>query len=149
MRAALLSVALVLAAAAPAAADSIVYVKDANVWSAHPDGTGRQRLTNDGTAQDPYSSPSQADDGTIVAVRGTRLRKLDPSGRAAGALDSLLTGNPGAIGAVGPFDARISPDGRTIASWLGIMGGWYDYATHTYYNDPQSAVVFQDAADGH
>jgi hypothetical protein len=60
-----------------------------------------------------------------------------------------LTDKPGSIGAVGPFDARISPDGRTIASWLGIMGGWYDYATNTYYNDPQSAVVFQDAADGH
>ena len=29
------------------------------------------------------------------------------------------------------------------------MGGWYDYATNTYYNDPESAVVFQDAGDGH
>ena len=59
----------------------------------------------------------------------------------------MLTKSP-ARGAVGPFDARISPDGRTVASWLGIMGGWYDYATNTYYNDPESAVVFQDAGDG-
>ena len=28
------------------------------------------------------------------------------------------------------------------------MGGYYDYATHTYYNDPQSAVVYQSATDG-
>ena len=149
MRVLPLALLLVLAAAAPAAADSIVYVKDSNVWSARPDGSEQRRLTSDGTPQDPYSSPSQADDGTIVAVRGTRLHKLDRQGRPLGTLNSLLTDKPGSIGAVGPFDARISPDGRTIASWLGIMGGWYDYATNTYYNDPQSAVVFQDAGDGH
>ena len=147
MRVTLLALLLALAAAAPAAADSIVYVKDANVWSARPDGSEQHRLTSDGTPQDPYSSPSQADDGTIVAVRGSRFTKLDRQGRLLGKMDSLLTKSPG--GAVGPFDARISPDGRTIASWLGIMGGWYDYATNTYYNDPESAVVFQDAGDGH
>jgi hypothetical protein len=148
MRVLPLALLLVLAAAAPAAADSLVYVKDSNVWSARPDGSEQRRLTSDGTAQDPYSSPSQADDGTIVAVRGTRMYKLDPQGRPAGTLKSLLTDKPGSITAVGPFDARISPDGRTIASWLGIYGGWYDYATDRYYYDPQSSVVFQDAADG-
>ena len=149
MRVLPLALLLVLATAAPAAADSLVYVKDSNVWSAHPDGSEQRRLTTDGIPQDPYSSPTQADDGTIVAVRGTRLYKLDPQGRPAGTLKSLLTDKPGSIAAVGPFDARISHDGRTIASWLGIMGGWYDYATNLYYNDPQSAVVFQDAGDGH
>jgi hypothetical protein len=149
MRVLPIALLLALALAAPAAADSLVYVKDSNVWSARPDGSEQRRLTADGTAQDPYSSPTQADDGTIVAVRGTRLYKLDAQGRLLGRLNSLLTDKPGSIGAVGPFDARISPDGRTIASWLGIMGGWYDYATNTYYNDPQSAVVFQDAGDGH
>ena len=148
MRVLLSALLLTLAVAAPAAADSIVYVKDATVWSAKPDGSQQRRLTSDGIAQDPYSSPSQADDGTIVAVRGSRFIKLDRQGRLLGKMDSLLTKNPSG-GAVGPFDARISPDGRTIASWLGIMGGWYDYATNTYYNDPQSAVVFQDAGDGH
>jgi hypothetical protein len=149
MRVLPLALLLALALAAPAAADSLVYVKDSNVWSARPDGSEQRRLTSDGIPQDPYSSPTQADDGTIVAVRGTRLYKLDSQGRLLGKLNSLLTDKPGSIGAVGPFDARISPDGRTIASWLGIMGGWYDYATNIYYNDPQSAVVFQDAGDGH
>ncbi|HET8950999.1 MAG TPA: hypothetical protein VFN44_10830 [Solirubrobacteraceae bacterium] len=149
MRVLPLALLLALAIATPAAADSLVYVKDSNVWSARPDGSEQRQLTKDGIPQDPYSSPSQADDGTIVAVRGTRLYKIDPQGRAAGTLNSLLTDKPGSIGAVGPFDARISPDGRTIAYWIGIMGGWYDYATNTYYNDPESAVAFQDAADGH
>src|SRR5688500_12218815 len=149
MRLPLLSLLFLLALAAPAAADSLIYVKDSNVWSARPDGSEQRRLTSDGIPQDPYSSPTQADDGTIVAVRGTRLYKPDSQGRLPCTLDSVPTDKPGSIGAVGPFDARISPDGRTIASWLGIMGGWYAYATNTYYNDPQSAVVFQDAGDGH
>jgi hypothetical protein len=149
MRVLPLALLMALAVAAPASADSLVYVKDSNVWSARPDGSEQRQLTKDGIPQDPYSSPSQADDGTIVAVRGTRLYKLDSQGRPSGTLNSLLTDKPGSIGAVGPFDARISPDGRTIASWIGIMGGWYDYATNTYYNDPQSAVSFQDAGDGH
>jgi hypothetical protein len=28
------------------------------------------------------------------------------------------------------------------------MGGWYDYATNRWYNDPQSSVAYQSAADG-
>jgi hypothetical protein len=145
MRVALLSLLLTLAVAAPAAADSIVYVKDGDVWRARPDGSAQRQLTRDGG----YSSPSQADDGTIVAVRGDRFVKLARDGRRLATLDSLLTANPGPSAAVGPFDARISPDGHTIASWLGIMGGWFDYATNTYYDDPESAVVYQDAGDGH
>jgi hypothetical protein len=149
MRLPLLTLLALLAVASPAAADSIVYVKDANVWTARPDGSHQRQLTNDGTAQAPYGSPSQADDGTIVAVRGSRFYKLDRDGRRLATLNSVLTDKPAAIGAVGPFDARISPDGRKIASWLGIMGGWYDYGTNTYYSDPESAIVFQDAGDGH
>ena len=69
MRVLPLALLLVLVAAAPAAADSLVYVKDSNVWSARPDGSEQRRLTTDGIPQAPYSSPSQADDGSIVAVR--------------------------------------------------------------------------------
>jgi hypothetical protein len=140
----LLSLSLFLALAAPAAADSIVYTKDANVWVARPDGSEARLLTRDGG----YRSPSQADDGTILAVRGDKLYKLDRQGRQLAVFGSVLTGKPGTIGAVGPFDARISPDGTKLAYWLGIMGGWYDYSTGTYYTDPQSATNFQSAVDG-
>ena len=149
MRLPILSLLFLLAMAAPAAADSLVYVKDGNLFSARPDGTDQRQLTQDGSPQDPYSSPSQADDGSIVAIRGSRFHRFDRNGRSLGPpLDSLLTRKPAAIGAVGPFDARVSPDGSRIAYWLGIMGGYYDYATLTYYTDPQSAVVYQSAADG-
>lgn len=148
MRIALLSLLLALTLAAPAAADSIVYVKDANVWVAQPDGSQARALTTDGTAGLPYASPSQADDGTVLAVRGSRFHKLDRQGKLLATFDSLLTSNPGPAMAVGPFDAKLSPDGTKFAYWLGIMGGWYDYATNRWYTDPQSSVAYQSAVDG-
>src|SRR3954469_2879836 len=148
MRLTLLSLLLLLLLATPAAADSIVYVKDANVWVARPDGSGAVRITPDGTTSDRYGYTTQADDGTILAVRGTRFHRFDRSGRPLATFGSVLTEKPNIVGAVGPLDARISPDGRTVAYWLGIMGGWYDYATGIYYKDPESAVVYQSAVDG-
>jgi hypothetical protein len=53
----------------PASADSLVFIKDHDVWLSQPDGSGQYRVTTDGTADNPYASPSQADDGTIVAMR--------------------------------------------------------------------------------
>ena len=66
--AAVLGVALLPAVAS---AESIVYVKDANVWLADAGGSQYQ-VTTDGTAEHPYRSPSQADDGTIAASTATR-----------------------------------------------------------------------------
>lgn len=147
VRLSLLTLFILALAASPAAADSIVFIKDANVWVAAPDGSAARPLTSDGTPQLPYTSPSQSDAGVTVAVRGTRLYRIDRHGGKT-ALNSLLTDKPGSIGAVGPNDARISPDGAKIAYWIGIMGGWYDYATGTYYTDPQAAIAIQSAADG-
>jgi hypothetical protein len=60
-----------LAAEGSAQASSIFFAKDGNVWLARPDGSGPHQVTLDGTPSDPYESPSQADDGTILAARGT------------------------------------------------------------------------------
>src|SRR5215213_2022334 len=148
MRLPLLSLLLLGLLAAPAAADSLVYAKDGNVWAARPDGSGQVQITKDGSARSAYETPSQADDGTILAVRGSRFARFDRTGRAAGTFGSVLTGKPGNVGALGPWDAKLSPDGRKVAYWLGILGGWYDYSTGTYYSDPESAVVYQSAVDG-
>jgi hypothetical protein len=148
MRLTVLTLVLLLVSAATAAADSLVYVKDSDVWAARPDGTGAVRITTDGTPTDRYGYATQADDGTILAVRGSRFHRFDRAGRRLASFGSVLTGNPGVIGAVGPIDARVSPDGQKLAYWLGIMGGWYDYAHGIYYTDPESAVVYQSAVDG-
>ena len=69
------TVAAIALSPAVASADSIVYVKDANVWLANADGSGTYQVTTDGTAEHPYRSPSQADDGTIAVC----LRHRDPA----------------------------------------------------------------------
>lgn len=67
--------ALVLAAvflpAAMAGASSISYLgSDGNVWLASPDGKVRKKLTSDASADVRYKSPTQQNDGTVVATRG-------------------------------------------------------------------------------
>lgn len=64
--------------AGTAAADSIVYAKDGDLYLTSPDGAKGYRLTTDGG----YSSPSQARDGTI---RDRQLVRLDRGGRPLGA----------------------------------------------------------------
>lgn len=105
-------------AAAPAAADgSLTYVKDGNVFVSAPDGSAAKQLTTDGG----YESPSQADDGTVVAARQTqeggrtprRLHRMDRDGQ-------LL--NPPVVTVpvdnsyyIGPLEPKVSPDGRYVA----------------------------------
>lgn len=102
----------VLGASGTAAADSLVFIKEDNVWLSEPDGTGQYQVTLDGSADNPYESPSQADDGTIVAARkwpnGGPLYRMKQNGE-------LINEIP--IGAViaGPFAPQVSPDGRTVA----------------------------------
>ncbi|HVY97441.1 MAG TPA: hypothetical protein VHA54_10835 [Solirubrobacterales bacterium] len=101
-----------LVANGTAAADSLVFVKDNNVWLANPDGSGQYQVTLDGSADNPYQSPSQADDGTIVAARkqpnGGPLYRMKQNGELLGTVP---------VGALiaGPFNPQVSPDGRTVA----------------------------------
>jgi hypothetical protein len=102
-----------LVAAAPAAADSLVFVKENNVWLSAPDGSGQYQVTLDGTADNPYVSPSQADDGTIVAGRaqpqGAPLYRMRQNGEVINQIPV------GPIPVAGPFNSQVSPDGRTVA----------------------------------
>src|SRR3954468_360050 len=100
-----LAVALVaVAVAAPAAlADSIVYEKDGNVWLANPDGSGQRQVTTSGG----YSKPTQANDGTIVAVKDKLLHRLDRQGN--------LLNLAGESGGSGPLTPALSPNGSLIA----------------------------------
>src|SRR3712207_4183151 len=102
--------------AAPAAADSIVHVKDGNLHLTSPDGASGYQLTSDGG----YSSPSQAADGTIGALRDGQLVRLDRSGNLIGEPLSVI-GSPSAgwaPGIFGPYEPRISPDGERFAYWV-------------------------------
>ncbi|HXF31898.1 MAG TPA: hypothetical protein VN522_10280 [Solirubrobacterales bacterium] len=102
----------VLGASGTAAADSLVFIKENNVWLSKPDGSGQYQVTLDGTQENPYQSPSQADDGTIVASRkqpnGGPLYRMEQNGELINAIP---------VGALiaGPFNPQVSPDGATVA----------------------------------
>lgn len=105
-------------AAPPARADSLVYVKDGDVRVL--DDLGDHRVTTDGR----WEAPSQADDGTIVAVHvsdgeaGHRNRVLVRLGRDGTQIGApVVTVDPNSS-QNGPFDAKVSPDGRYVAYWF-------------------------------
>jgi hypothetical protein len=105
---------LVLACGAPAAlADSIAYVKDGNVFLSTPDGSRQYQVTRSGG----YSDVSQADDGTMIALHGVRLHKLDRSGTLLADFDTPVSDTRPAPSKTfyGPFDPAISPDGTKVA----------------------------------
>jgi hypothetical protein len=149
LRIALVAVVALLVCAGSAQASSLVYIKGYNVWLASPDGAVQRQLTSDGFKELPYESPSQADDGTILAGRGPRFVKLDRQGNQIGAaLPSILVGKPAYAYAVGPFDPKISPDGHKLAYWVGTWSMWFDYGNNITWTDPKDAVIWQNADTG-
>jgi hypothetical protein len=103
-----------LSAAAPAAADSILYRCGDNVCRMATDGTGREQLTRDGRPEGPaYSWLSASRDGSRMAVsKATFAYVLDGSGRQVG--DALPRGGIAMV-------AQISPDGSQVAT-LELLG---------------------------
>ncbi len=125
------------AAATSAHADSIVYVKQGNLYLTSPDGSQGYQLTYDGN----YSSPSQADNGTIGAVHGRQLVRMDRSGRPLNApIDAM--GTDGTHGIAGPYEARISPDGTRFVYWFFVQTSWSDYANNVEWIDTGSYTTW-------
>jgi hypothetical protein len=119
--AAALAVALSLILAAPAAADSISYLRDGNIWLTTPDGSRQVQVTTSGI----YSYASQADDGTFIALTGERLHKLARDGTVLADFDTPVSDGPkkGPLENyfMGPYEPEISPDGKLVS---------YSYAWH-------------------
>jgi WD40 repeat protein len=110
------AVAISLSAAATASADSIVYLKDGNVFLAAPDGTTEHQVTTDGTESVPYTSVSQADDGTIVAGHGREIERLRQNGQVISSFDPPATIDSTSAPLDGlPQDVTVSPDGRLVS----------------------------------
>jgi hypothetical protein len=120
-----LATAAALVAASPAAADSIAYIKDGNVWLSTSDGGRQFQVTDTGG----YSDVSQADDGTMIALKGVRLHRLDRQGNVTADFDTPVsdTRPAGERQFFGPFDPAISPDGQKVA---------YTYYWNSQTQDP-------------
>jgi hypothetical protein len=121
----LTAAAICLVAAAPAAADSISYIKDGNIWLTTPDGSRQYQVTQGGG----YSFASQADDGTLIGLNGRRLHRIARDGTILADFATPVSGDPNGSGVTfeGPFDPAISPDGTKVA---------YSYMSTTVWNDP-------------
>ncbi len=114
---ALLGAAFLLAAGhATASTGSIVYVKDHNVWLANADGSGQYQVTRNGTADSPWRSPSQADDGTIAASRYDEIVRMKQNGAVLNVIDPppLMNSVSHLVDGV-PVKVAISPNGKLIA----------------------------------
>ena len=112
--AALAAALLVLACSAPvASADSIAYIKDGNVWLSTGDGARQFQVTSTGG----YSDVSQADDGTMIALNGVRLHRLDRMGNVTANFTTPVSNDlpAGQKTFWGPYNPAISPDGTKVA----------------------------------
>lgn len=106
------AVAACLAAPTAAQADSIVYLKGGDVWLAEGDGSGQYQVTTGGG----YGSPSQADDGTIVARHHEEIVRMKQNGTVLSRFDPPDTTDSAGqhVGGV-PASVTVSPDGSKVA----------------------------------
>jgi WD40-like Beta Propeller Repeat len=130
-----------------AAASSIAFIKDNNVWLVSPDGARQRQVTTDGTAAKSYDSPSQADDGTILAKHGSHFVRLRPDGTRIGqpvpGLGSDYSHSGNVFVMSGPNDPRISPDGKRLTYWISAraMVTCPIWAPGCSYNDTDYTIV--------
>jgi hypothetical protein len=110
------ALALVLILVPPVArASSFVFIKpDGNVWLAGADGHDQLQVTGDGSAANPYYSPSQTASGSIEVARGV------------GAAGRIYRLNRGGLQLSSPFPVTqapaivnpvVSSNGRRVAFW--------------------------------
>jgi hypothetical protein len=124
----LLALALLLlglAVAPPAHGAAMVFIKKGDVWLARPDGSRQVAVTRDGRPRNPYFSPSIADNGTIVALRGVHLHSFRPSGeRIVRPRQWVIDPSPSA--STEALDVDLSPNGRIAATDNALYGTYYD-----------------------
>ena len=144
--AAALVVALSLVAAAPAAADSISYLKDGNIWLTTADGSRQLQVTTSGI----YSYASQADDGTFIALTGERLHKLSRDGTVLADFDTPVSDGPrkgpNENYFMGPYEPEISPDGKLVSYSYAWYHERFDYTCNCirYGTDSGTAITYPD-----
>jgi PKD repeat protein len=123
-------------AAPPASASvtgSIVYLKNGYVWIAHADGTDARQFT---FSRYNWSSPSEADNGTIVvaggldsesngieSMPGAEIYRFAPNGsEVGGAIPTDGTYSSAACPTIAPTSVEVSPDASKIAYGTFLCG---------------------------
>jgi len=150
-----LSVALLSTAigATSARADSIAYVKNGDLYLTPTDASREFQVTTGGG----YDHVSQADDGTLLGTYGGHLRRLDRFGNVLSEITTpVSTLTTGVMNFYGPYDADLSPSGRTVAyTWwskgFSVYGGSTNYEEHngTGFTSSTALTGFTDAGYKH
>lgn len=146
LAAALGALALCGAGATAASADSISYVKGGNVWLSTPDGSRQFQVTTSGA----YASASQSDDGTIAAISGQRIHRLDRYGNVLSNFSTPVSDGtddsnvPYVSHFIGPFDADISDDGQKVA-YSFYWQYWTTFGSTTGYHMLRQGVGLSKA----
>ena len=118
-------VVLGLAVAAPAHGAAMVFIKKGDVWISRPDGSGQVSVTRDGRPGNPYFSPSIADNGTIVALKGVHLHSFRPNGkRIVRPRQWVIDPSPSA--STEALGVDLSPNGRIVATDNAFYSTYYD-----------------------
>jgi hypothetical protein len=104
------------AAGRAAVSGTITYILGNNVWVANTDGTSARQVTRDGSADNPYYSPTESEAGNIVAGRGNLIYRMDQWGTVLNTLDppDLRSGGGQTLGGR-LASVAVSPDGARIA----------------------------------
>jgi PKD repeat protein len=118
---------VLIAGVGPAHADSVVYLKDSNVWIANADGSGARQFTQHSYG---WAWPSEDDNGNVVAAGGlsrvnadgsdssgsSELYRFQPDGNQIGApIPTYGSYSTPSCPTYGPNGVRVSPDGAKIA----------------------------------
>ena len=157
-----LAVAAAVVFPAAASADSVVYMKNGNVWIANPDGSGARQFTLHAYN---WHSPSEADDGTIAVAGGLQRTNADGSDSSGSSEIYRFQADGNQIGtytptygsystpscpAYAPTRVRIAPDGSKIAYGIygcgagGYMTSLWTPADSTTLNFPDQTVGQED-----
>jgi hypothetical protein len=141
LAAALCAVGASSAAAAPRG--SILYVKKGKLWVSSPDGKRDKRVPHRGR----FLKPSQADNGTIVAQRGTRLHRMNRRGKPLNKpITTAFRTNPVLPAYKGPLWPEVSPDGKTIAYTYSWTASRFDPACTCFLTTPSLNTAYTSAS---
>ena len=124
LRALIVALALAIGLPATVQADSLVYLKVGQVWVANADTSGARQFT---VHQFGWSSPSMADDGTVVVAGGPS--RVNADGSDSDGSSELY---------------RFAPDGNQIGTFTPTYGSYSTPACPAY--PPSSVRVSPDAS---